>query len=104
MNGRQTFGNGTAGTALVVIGSRRTTFGRIDSTENYKPVLYCSVEKDAQGRAIDNENCVFVLVTGTSARRSLECSLIALLSGRGSPFAGPAGPGVVCGLHITRHR
>src|SRR3546814_17237325 len=68
MNGRQTFGNGTAGTALVVIGSRRTTFGRIDSTENYKPVLYCSVAKDAQGRAIDNENCVFGLVRSEERR------------------------------------
>src|SRR3546814_15782430 len=51
MNGRQTFGNGTAGTALVVIGRRRTTFGRIDSTENYKPVLSCPVAKAAKGRA-----------------------------------------------------
>src|SRR3546814_15454106 len=80
-------------TALVVIGSRRTTFGRIDSTENYKPVLYCSVAKDAQGRAIDNENCVFGLVTGTSARRSLESSLLDLRSGRGCTFAGAVGTG-----------
>src|SRR3546814_11227304 len=49
MNGRQTFGNGTAGTALVVIGSRRTTFGRIASTDNYQPVLYFSVAQDSKG-------------------------------------------------------
>lgn len=103
MNGRQTFGSGSAGSALIVIGCRRTNFGKVVSSRNYKPVLYCSVAKDRRGRTIDNESCTFGHVTGTSASGSLESSLIAVRSARDCTFAGAAGMGFVCGYNIARY-
>ncbi|PWG02093.1 hypothetical protein [Sphingosinicella humi] len=104
MKGRQPFGsNGTAGSALVLVGCRNSHFGRISSRSNYKPVLYCSVGYDRNNRAIDNEGCTVGPIHATAFPGSGESALIAVRSARNCEFSTATGQGFAFGYYIERY-
>jgi len=103
MKGQQTFDVGTAGTAEVVVGCVDSTFGRIASRENYKPIRYLSTGPNGSGTYIDNAYCRFGFVTGTPASGSTESSLIAIRSGVDCYHEGAAGSGFCIGLNIVQY-
>ena len=74
-----------------------STFGRIASRENYKPIRYLSTGPNGSGTYIDNAYCRFGFVTGTPASGSTESSLIAIRSGVDCYHEGAAGSGFCIG-------
>lgn len=95
MNGRQTFGSASAGSAQVVVGCKNCEFDTIDARDNHKPVLYLSVAPNARNQAISNEDCRFGAVTGTAASGSAESALAQIRSAKNCHIESLSGTGFV---------
>lgn len=106
MHGRQTFeegGQGTAGSAEVVMGCQSSVFGDVVALENYKPCRYLSNSGPIEGKLIDNRDCSFGSTTGTASTDMAESSLLAVRSAVDCRFGDVTGIGGSSGLLIVSY-